>query len=158
MILCTLGTQKFQMNRLIEAVNNLADTLDEEIFIQTGNSTFVPTKCKHSAFVDKDKFQKMICESSLLITHAGVGSIMTALNAGKPVIVVPRRAIFHEHVDDHQVEIAEAFAGKGCVLYCEDVNDLQNFVTKSKTYNFQPYDVNGGKIEDIILEFMRMFD
>ena len=90
MILVTLGTQKFQMNRLIEAVDKIAPTLDEEVFIQTGNSTYIPKNCKYSSFVEKEKFQNMIAECSLLITHSGVGSIMTGVKLNKPVIVVPR--------------------------------------------------------------------
>ena len=92
MILVTLGTQKFQMNRLIEAVDKIAPTLDEEVFIQTGNSTYIPKNCKYSSFVEKEKFQNMIAECSLLITHSGVGSIMTGVKLNKPVIVVPDSA------------------------------------------------------------------
>ena len=51
MILVTLGTQKFEMNRLVEAVDKLALEIDEEIFIQKGNSTYVPQNCKYKDFV-----------------------------------------------------------------------------------------------------------
>lgn len=157
MIFVTLGTQKFQMNRLIKAADKLADQVDEEIFIQTGNSTYKPRKCKYEAFMSPESYKEKIEKCSCLITHAGVGTIITGVNADKPVIVVPRLAAMKEHVDDHQKEIAEAFSGKGCVLYCKNADDLKKYVDMSKTYNFQPYVVHGGKIEDIILDFISIF-
>ncbi len=158
MILVTLGTQKFPMNRLVEAADKMAQQTDEEVFVQTGNSTYTPIHCKHSQFVDTASFKKMIEECSVLVTHAGVGSIMTGINAGKPIVCVPRLVNFGEHVDDHQQQIAEAFDSKHCVLCCTDVDRLGDYVEMARTYDFKPYIVPGGKIEDIILNFMKIFD
>ena len=157
MILVTLGTQKFQMNRLIEAVDQIAPQLEDEIFIQTGNSTYEPKNCKWKAFVDAAEFQQMIKECDLLITHSGVGTIMTGINAKKPIVVVPRLAEFNEHVDNHQEEIADAFEEKGFVLACKDIKNLLDDIQKARTYKFQPYVFKGGKIEDIILGFIELF-
>lgn len=154
MILVTLGTQKFQMDRLIRAVDKLAETVSEEVFVQSGNSTYVPEHCMSKNFVDAQEFQKMIEECSVLITHSGVGTIMRGIGAGKPVVVVPRLAKYHEHVDDHQVQIAEAFASKGCVLYCTDLTKLEETVQEARTYSFLPYHVPESNVEDIILEFL----
>lgn len=155
MIFVTLGTQRFQMNRLLEAVDQMALNLQEEIFIQSGHSTYVPRNCEYRDFVDAEEFQGMIENCSVLITHSGVGTIMRGLNAGKPVVVVPRLARFHEHVDDHQVQIAEAFAGKNCVLYCQDVDRLQETVEKARNYPFKPYKAPESKIEDLILDYLQ---
>lgn len=158
MILVTLGTQKFQMNRLIEAMDCLAPSLNEEVFVQIGNSSYKPKNCQYADFVDSDKFKKMISECSVLITHSGVGSIMTGINSHRPVIVVPRLQKYHEHVDDHQVQIAEAFAEKKCVLYCEDLNKLKEYIELAPNYTFEPYVVHGGKIEDIVKDFINIFN
>lgn len=154
MILVTLGTQKFQMDRLIRAVDKLAETVSEEVFVQSGNSTYVPEHCKSKNFVDAQEFQKMIEECSILITHSGVGTIMRGIGAGKPVVVVPRLAKYHEHVDDHQVQIAEAFASKGCVLCCTDLAKLEETVQEARTYSFMPYHKPETNVEDIILDFL----
>ena len=154
MILVTLGTQKFQMDRLIQAVDELAESVSEEIFVQTGNSTYVPKHCSSKSFVDAQEFQRRIEECSVLITHSGVGTIMRGIRAGKPVVVVPRLARYHEHVDDHQVQIAEAFASKKCVIYCEELTKLGEAVSKARTYSFSPYNVPKSNVEDIILEFL----
>lgn len=160
LIFVTLGTQKFQMNRLVKAVDELAgnNTVGEEFFIQIGSSTYKPKNCKYVDFIDSEEYAKKISECSILITHAGVGTIITGTNAKKPVIVVPRQSRFGEHVDDHQGEIANAFSSKGCVLSCKNVDELGDYIEKAKTYDFKPYVVKGGNIEDIILNFMGMFD
>ncbi len=158
MILVTLGTQKFQMNRLIEAMDGIAPNLGEEVFIQTGNSSYIPHNCEYADFVDSQKFQQMIKECSVLITHSGVGSIMTGINAHRPVIVVPRLAKYHEHVDDHQEQIAEAFAEKRMVIHCKDVKCLEEDIAKARTFKFEPYNVKNGKVEDIVLNFMQLFE
>lgn len=158
MILVTLGTQKFQMNRLVEAVDKLAKDIDEEVFVQKGNSSYVPQNCEYADFVDRDKFKNMIENCSVLVTHSGVGSIMTGINANRPVVVVPRLAKYNEHVDDHQKQIAEAFASKKCVLYCKSLKKLPQIIEEARTYDFAPYEVKGGRIEDIILNYIDIFE
>ena len=158
MILVTLGTQKFEMNRLVEAVDRLAAHTEEEIFVQKGNSTYIPQNCKYADFVDTKKFGEMIKSCSVLITHSGVGSIMTGIRHHRPVIVVPRLSKYKEHVDDHQEQIAEAFANKNCVLYCKDLEELPGLIEEAKRHLFDPYHMKGGKIEEMILEFMGVSD
>lgn len=154
MIAVTLGTQRFQMNRLIEAIDKIAPTISEPFFIQTGNSTYIPQHCQYKNFLDVVEFQKMIDECSALVTHSGVGTIMRGINAGKPVVVVPRLERYHEHVDDHQVQIAKAFAEKKCVIACTDLEQLPAILEETKTYQFQPYKAPDRRIEDIILDFL----
>lgn len=154
MILVTLGTQRFQMNRLIKAMDKLAGELAEEIFIQTGNSTYIPQHCQYQDFVDAEVLQTMIHDCSLLVTHAGVGTIMRGISEKKPIVVVPRLALYHEHVDNHQVQIADAFAGKQCVLQCNDLEQLASVIEQARTFAFQSYTAPESKIEDIILEYI----
>ena len=158
MIFVTLGTQKFQMNRLIKGVDALAAEIDEEIFIQSGHSTYKPERCSFKQFLSKEEYRSKIESCRILITHAGVGTIIEGITAGKPVIVVPRLAAMKEHVDDHQKQIAEAFSNKGCILCCNDVDELGKYVRIAEKYDFKPYEVKGGNIEDIILDFIDIFD
>ena len=101
MIFVTLGTQKFQMNRLVKAVDELAESgrVGEDFFIQSGVSTYKAKHCECKDFMDSSKYVENINNCSVLVTHAGVGTIVTALKLGKPVVVVPRLAKFNEHVD-----------------------------------------------------------
>ena len=158
MIFVTLGTQKFQMNRLIKAVDEIALSVKEEIFIQRGFSDYVPKNCKYVDFLDADKYDEKISKCSILITHAGVGTIITAINNKKPIIVVPRMNKYLEHVDDHQCQIASAFSSKGCVLECRDTNRLKEYIDKAKSFDFQPYKLGESNIEETIIDFINIFD
>ena len=158
LIFVTLGTQKFQMNRLVKAADELALVLSEDIYIQKGHSDYVPKNCAYADFMDADEYNKKIAECSILITHAGVGTIITGINCGKPIIVVPRKNRYAEHVDDHQSQIAKAFSSKGCVLCCEEVSELKDYIDKARTFDFKPYELRGGNIEETIMRFINIFD
>lgn len=158
MIFVTLGTQKFQMNRLVKAVDELATQMSEEIFVQKGWSDYVPKNCQYTEFMDVADYNKKIADCSVLITHAGVGTIISGINSKKPIIVVPRKNKYLEHVDDHQCQIAEAFSSKGCVLKCEEVTELKDYIDKARTFEFKPYELKGGNIEETIMRFINIFD
>ena len=88
MIFVTLGTQKFQLNRLLKEVDKLCENgkITEELFAQIGYSNYCPQNYLYTDFFDRAVFEKKVKESSLVITHGGVGSIITAINNKKPVI------------------------------------------------------------------------
>lgn len=71
--------------------------------------------------------------SKVLVIHAGAGSIVTALRLGRRPIVVPRRAEYGEHVNDHQIELARQVARTGRILLVEDIADLRGAIDKVKT-------------------------
>lgn len=146
------------MNRLIKAVDELALSYKEDFFIQRGNSTYVPKNCKYADFMDAEAYNKKISECSVLVTHAGVGTIISGTNVGKPIVVVPRSRRFGEHVDDHQSEIANAFSSKGLVLCCQNIDELGDYIEKARSYDFQPYELKGGNIEKTIMDYIDIFE
>jgi len=156
MIFLILGTQKFQMNRLTELVDNLVaeGRLDMPVVAQIGQSDYEPENFKFHRFLDKAEFDKHIAEADLIITQGGVGAIMTALKCRKPVIVVPRLAKYGEHVDDHQREIAGAFAKKGFVLCYNDGDDLLELIKRSKDKQFPEYISHTEDITRIINNYL----
>ena len=93
MIFAAVGTQKFPFNRLIKQLDGYAaeEMLQgEEIFAQTGTCTYKPKHMNYTESLAKSDFEEKIKSCSLLITHSGVGTIISGVRAGKPVIVVPR--------------------------------------------------------------------
>lgn len=141
MIFVILGTQKFQMNRLIKLIDSLVGSgkLDMPVVAQIGQSDYEPVNFKFHRFLDKAEFDGLIAQAELIITHGGVGSIITAIKCRKPVIVVPRLAKYGEHVDDHQCEIANALAKKGFVLCSNDGDDIEELIAVSKDREFPEY-------------------
>ncbi|EOU1888152.1 beta(1,3)galactosyltransferase EpsH [Clostridium perfringens] len=112
MIFVTLGSQKFQFNRLLKELDKLVEQglIKEDIFAQTGYSDYIPKNYKFKNFLDRDEFSKVMNECDKVITHGGTGAIIGAVKKNKKVIAVPRNKKFNEHVDNHQYDIVDAFS------------------------------------------------
>lgn len=130
MIFVTVGTQKFQLNRLLELLDR--EKIEEEIYAQIGYSTYKPKNYKYKKFLNQEEFEKCIKEASLVLTHAGVGSILTAMNYDKPILVFPRLKKYGEHVDDHQLQIAETFMEKNYIKMYSEKESLIEQIKDSK--------------------------
>jgi UDP-N-acetylglucosamine transferase subunit ALG13 len=92
MIFLTVGTQ-FPFDRLVRAVDNFFDAyeLGDEVFAQIGDTTYKPRHFEAVATLDKEMFDRRFHEASAIIGHAGMGTIMLALDSGKPLLAMPRR-------------------------------------------------------------------
>ena len=138
MIFVSVGTQKFQMDRLMKQVEKLAAEMPEEKFVvQYGNSTYIPKNCECYQFMDRDQFSQYMNESEVLVLHGGVGTIMQGLHMNKPIIVVPRLKKYGEHVDDHQLEAAWALKSNHCLLICINSRYLGYLIRHAKGYHFK---------------------
>jgi len=161
MIFVTLGSQKFQFNRLLEAVDNLVaeGRITEEVYAQIGYSNYEPQHIVFKQFLDREEFSKMTELADIVITHGGTGAIIGAVKKGKKVIALPRLAQYGEHVDDHQLQILKQFDGMGIILACYDLNDLAELYKKIQHIEMTPYQSNTVKIIDSIEKFLsREFD
>ena len=127
MIFVTVGTHEQPFDRLVKAVDGLvADgTVTEPIFIQTGYCTYEPQHCGWQRFVPAPEMRERMEEADVVITHGGPSSFIEAMAAGKVPVVVPRRAEFGEHVNDHQVDfVHEVAERKGGIVPVYDVARL----------------------------------
>lgn len=111
MIFITLGSQKFQFNRLLKAVDKLVanGTITDNVVAQIGYSDYKPQNFGYENFFDREMFAKIMDEAETVITHGGTGAIVGAVKKGKKVIAVPRLSKYGEHVDDHQLQLIEQF-------------------------------------------------
>jgi hypothetical protein len=55
-------------------------------------------------------------EADAVVTHAGVGAALEALEAGRRPLLVPRLARHGEHVDDHQLQVAGELERRGLAV------------------------------------------
>ncbi len=156
MIFIVLGTQKFQLNRLLKEVDELIEerAITEEVLAQIGNSDYIPRHYTYFRFIDKKQFDDYIQAASLVITHSGVGSIISALKAGKPTVIYPRLRKYHEHVDDHQLDIAKAFEKRNYVLCRHEQDTLLRVMERSRRYPFEAYVSNTGYMTDLIRGYL----
>lgn len=141
MIFVALGTQKFQFNRLLQMIDQLLDDgrIDEPVFAQVGNSDYKPKNYKYASFLNKYEFEEKIKECDVLITHSGVATIIAGIKNEKKVIVVPRLSKYGEHVDDHQIQIAQSFSKQNYVIMYTESEDLEKLITKAKHHEFAKY-------------------
>lgn len=124
MIFVTVGTQG-QFNRLIGTVDQWAGLRGRtDVFAQTGRSDYRPKHIGSKPFMDPTEFRKRVETSNLVVAHAGIGSIITALELGKNIIVMPRRADLGEHRNDHQVATANRFAEQGRIVVAHNEQEL----------------------------------
>ena len=127
MIFVTVGTHEQQFDRLIEYMDaRKADgSIDEEVIIQTGYSTFEPKHCRWQKLFPYPEMVGLVEQARIVITHGGPSSFIMPLQVGKVPIVVPRQKAFDEHVNDHQVEFCRAVAERQKnILLVEDVAQL----------------------------------
>lgn len=156
MIFVALGTQKFQFNRLLQMIDQLLANgkITELVFAQIGNSNYKPENFQYATFLDKNEFEEKIRECDVLITHSGVATIIAGLNNNKKVIVVPRLAKYGEHVDDHQVQIAESFFKQNYVIMCAENDKLEELIVKAKNHKFAKYISQRRQMVETIEDFL----
>jgi len=139
MIFVTLGNQNFQFNRFLEKIDDLImnKVINDEVFAQIGHTLFKSNQMKTMDFLTKEEFNNYIKKSNIIISHAGTGSLISSLRNGKKVIAAARLKRHNEHIDNHQVEILEAFSNRNLILGLSE--DLSDFETKlSALDNFVP--------------------
>jgi UDP-N-acetylglucosamine transferase subunit ALG13 len=108
LILATVGTHHQPFERFLRAA--LAMAAGSELIVQHGHTPRLPAgpSVHWHQWLAPGEMHALMCEAELVITHAGVASIVDAVHAGHRPIVVPRRAYLGEHVDDHQLQIVSA--------------------------------------------------
>jgi len=111
--------------RLLQKMDEVATSLNEEVVMQVGHTGFQSKNARSFVFTnDATEMEELVRRSRLVVCHGGVASIMLALRMGKPVIAVPRLRRYHEHHDDHQIEVVQALARQGRIVAIYDIEDL----------------------------------
>lgn len=151
MIFVTVGSQKFQFNRLLEAVDSLKT--EEMIFAQIGYSDYKPKNYNYRKFLDRDEFIAVMSEADIVITHGGTGVIINAIKKGKKVIAAPRLKRYGEHIDDHQIQLLKQFKELDMIYVCED-GDLQKALKTVMKTTYKTYQSNTDKIIESLKEFI----
>ncbi len=156
MIFITLGSQKFQFNRLLKKVDDLIEMeiIKEDVFAQIGSSDYEPKNYKYEYFLDRDTFASKIDACDTVITHGGTGVIISSVKKGKKVIAVPRLAKYGEHVDDHQIQLITQFKELNIIEPCFDVDELKEKYIKVKNNSYQKYISNTERIISSIERFI----
>ena len=156
MIFVTLGSQKFQFNRLLIALDEQISSgkINEKVFAQVGMSDYKPQRFQFIDFLNQDEFAREMDSADIVITHGGTGAIIGAVKKNKKVIAVPRLAKYGEHVDDHQIQIIEQFQEQNLICGCLDCNEIWKAIEMVKKIDFEEYHSNTFRIIESIEEFI----
>lgn len=124
MIYATLGTMFLDFPRLIDKMDEIARDSGERVVIQIGLGKTIPKHCEYFDFKPRAEVLELQRQARVVVCHAGIGSVMDALEACRPLIVVPRFKRFNEHMNDHQLDIAEAVQQRGWGRMVRNMDDL----------------------------------
>lgn len=130
MIFVTVGTQ-LAFDRLVNAVDFWSkDHLDVKVFAQIGPSTEKTQYIDSADFLSPAEANKYFKAADLIVAHAGMGSILTALQLNKPILIMPRKASLGEHRNEHQLATAKWLEGKPGIYVANDENVLVDLLNR----------------------------
>jgi len=129
MIYVTVGTMFMDFPRLINAMDEIARTSDEEVIVQTGMAPTKPEYASHFDFRDREEVQSIQSRARMIVCHAGIGALQDALAARRPIAIVPRLKQHREHMNDHQLDLARAVEARGWGRMVIDVAELADLCT-----------------------------
>ena len=127
MIFITVGTQ-LPFDRLISAIDNIFESNKQQVLAQIGPTQLIPKNIEYTDFIKPTDIEGIYKKATLIVAHAGMGSILTALKYQKPIVVMPRRAEFKEHRNDHQIATAEWVKGLNGVTVAKDEIELKSLL------------------------------
>lgn len=141
MILVTLGTQDKSFVRLLKALDQfLADGLiQDSVIVQGGFTEYITDRFTIKPYFSQLELDGLRSQADLIITHAGVGSILDGLKAHKRVIGVARLKQYDEHVNDHQLEILHTFAKEGYIMKADTLEELPKLIREASDFSPKPY-------------------
>ena len=157
MILVTLGTQDKSFHRLLASLEELIEEgfLREKIIVQAGHTKFESKRMEIFDLVPMDQFDALIEEAEFLITHGGVGSIITALKKNKTVIAVARREEHKEHTNNHQLEIIEEFSKQGYLIPVLELGELKEAIVSVSSFKPIKFESNTTNMMEIIRDTIK---
>ncbi len=152
MILVLLGTQDKPFSRLLDAIEKT--NLKDEIIVQAGFTKYKSNRMKIFDYISNSDLEDLIKKCDIIITHAGVGSIMTGLKYNKKIIGAARLKKYGEHTNNHQLQILNNFYESGYILKLEDFNKLEDVIKAAKGFKPKRFKSNTENIIKAIEEYI----
>lgn len=151
MIFLTVGTQ-LGFDRLVRSVDIWLDNRDmnnkPEIFAQIANGSYKPRNFDYIDFLSQHEYDNYFKKSKAIISHVGMGTIITCLCEGKPLIAMPRDFNRNEHRNNHQYATYQRFKGTpGCFL-SDNSTQIMHFLDNYML-------LEGGKINTKNIDFCK---
>lgn len=153
MIFVVTGTQ-LPFDRLIRMLDEIAPQLDEDIVAQVNGSGYLPRHINTIDLLPPDEFDRLFGSARLIVAHAGIGTIITAMQQQKPVIIFPRIAALGEHRNEHQLATAEKMKEAGWVYVANTKEELSELL---QTPDLHPLCTIGSSASESLVESITDF-
>jgi len=147
MIFVAVGTTRF--DELVEAVDQIVPKLNDEVLIQLGNSKYTPRNCKYFSF--DDSLLKYYKTADIVIAHGGAGITFEVLALGKKLISIENPSV----LEGHQRDLLGKLARERYLIWCMDLNKIENCIKDVKTMDIEKYIKPQCRIGEMILEYLR---
>lgn len=135
MIFVTIGCA-LPFDRLISAMDFWAASHPQTgIFAQIGAASLMPRHMPHRRLLSPPQYRAQVAQSRVIVAHAGMGSIITACQLGKPIVLLPRRADAREHTTDHQLATARRFRHVPGIFVADDTTELAPQIAAAAAYD-----------------------
>ncbi len=128
MIFVTIGSM-FPFDRLIRVMDDWAQTTGrDDVFAQIGNGTYEPKSMRYTRRLSQAEFGQTVAGAELTVAHAGMGTVITAGGAGRPLVIIPRIQDWGEHTTDHQIATANWLRDKPGIFVADTDADLPGMI------------------------------
>ncbi len=152
MIFITVGTQ-VPFDRLIKLIDRWAVNEKEEIFAQIGDGGYIPKNFPSMDFLDEDEYMDIFNKSSIIISHAGMGTIISCLEKEKLILTLPRLHKYKEHRNDHQIFTTKSLSQKGYIYPIFNEEDMIIYLDKIK--NLRSLHANIARTRTGLIDFIK---
>jgi UDP-N-acetylglucosamine transferase subunit ALG13 len=105
-------------------MDEIAATVSESVVMQVGTSKLKSSNPESRPFYTDHEYDSLFEEARVVVSHAGIGTLLRASETNKPFVCVPRLKRYGEHWDDHQLEVCEELGRRGSIRYFSDVARL----------------------------------
>lgn len=135
MIFVITGMEVHPFDRLARAVDELGRTgaVGEDFFMQLGTCNYEPHHVRYERFLSFGDVREQIGRASVVVTHAGAGSALLCIEQGKRPVVVPRRPVYGEQVDEHQLPFAEKLENAGLATVVHEMDELAAAIAAARS-------------------------
>ena len=156
MILVTLGTQNRDFSRLLDEIEKQIKNknIKEKVIVQAGYTKYNSDNMEIFDFISSDELEKLVKKCTILITHGGVGSILTGIKNNKPIIAAARLSKYREHTNDHQKQIIKEFEDEGYLLELRDFKKLDKLLVKANSFKPKKFTSNTNNFTSNIKEYI----
>lgn len=156
MILVLLGTQDKSFKRLLDAIQKQIDlgVITDKVIVQSGHTKYESEDMEIFDLIPMADFDDLVTQADIIITHAGVGSLVGALKKNKIIIAAARLKKYNEHTNDHQLQILKNFSEAGYILALQDFDKLDELLMQAQEFAPKIYESNTQAIIGLIEQFI----